>query len=115
MLLVAIESLLTETEHSKVTTDTLPCTDVDVRERAANSGTSAFVEKVDTKWSPFRSRIVGEVARRGSTAASTLKEVPADSNLGGIMLIHASQATIAGSCIAREAKFEHKWVKGPRE
>lgn len=41
-----------------------------------------------------------KVAILGGIRTIALQEIPADSNLGGIVLVHARLAAVAGTCIS---------------
>lgn len=55
------------------------------------------VGKVNTEGSTLRSRVVRQIASFGGVGTVALKEVPADGDLGGVVLVHASKASVAGT------------------
>lgn len=97
VLLVAVEPALTVAEHGKVAADALARADVDVRERTCRARAAALVEEVQTERGAFRRGVVGEVARLGGVGAVALQKVPADGDLGGVVLIQAGEAAAAGT------------------
>lgn len=97
VLLVAVETFFTVTEDCKVTTDAMSWTHVDMRKRTVFTSTAALVKEMETQWCPLRSGIMGQGTGLGSLRTIILKKVPTDCNLAGIVLIHASQTSIANT------------------
>ena len=58
VLLVAVQTLLTETKNSKVTADTVTFTDADMREKTVSTSTPAVVGEMNTERGTFGSRIM---------------------------------------------------------
>ena len=104
MLLVAIEALLAVAKHRKVAADPLSRPDADVRERAIRTCATPVVGEVHAKWRALRRRIVRERAGFGGVRAGALQEGPADGDLGGIVLVHAREATVARSCVGQRGR-----------
>ena len=104
VLLVAVDALVAVAKDGKVATDALAYADADVRERAADTGAAAVVGEVYAKWRALRRRIVRERAGFGGVRAGALQEGPADGDLGGIVLVHAREATVARSCVGQRGR-----------
>ena len=62
------------------------------------AGAPSVVGKVHAEWRALRSGIVGEIAAVSSVGTLALKKVPADGDLGRVVLIHACEATRARPC-----------------
>lgn len=97
MLHFTIEAFGAIPENCKVATDTMPLTHTDVRKRAVVAGAPSIVCKVHTERRAFGDWIVGKVACFSGAGTIAMQKVPADCDLVGIMLIHASQPTTAGA------------------
>lgn len=97
MRLLTIQALCTVPEHSEITTNAVTLANTNMRERTILPGAATVVGEVDTEGSTFRSRIMRETAGFGGIGTVALKEAPADSYLGWIVLVHAGQPTIAGT------------------
>lgn len=98
MLLVAIKALFAVPQDRKVPTDTLAPPDVDVREEATAARAAPLVEKVNTYRRPLGCRVVRQLTSLGRVGATVLQKVPADGDLGRVVLIHACEAAVAGTC-----------------
>jgi hypothetical protein len=98
MLLVAVESFVTIPKYGEVSTDSLARTHADVWEWTFVTSASTVVGEMYTEWCTLRCRIMRERASIYVVGAVALKEVPADSNFGCIVLVHASKTTAAGTC-----------------
>lgn len=98
VLLITIQPLFAVAEDSKVSADPFPFTDIHVREETAASCTTTFVEEVDAKRCTFGCRIMGELTSFGGVGTRVLKEIPANGNLGRVMLVHACEPAVASTC-----------------
>lgn len=107
MLMFAIKATTAVSENRKVTTNTLTRANFDMRVWTSFSSAATFVDKVDAKRRPFRCRFVGEVAGFTGVGTSALKERPANSNLVGIVLVHAGKPSSTGSCEKKRKTVEN--------
>ena len=98
MLLVTLKTGSTVSEHSKVTADALTSTHTDMREQTVVASAAPVVGKVHAERCTLRGGIVGEIASVSGVRTLALKIVPANGNLGGVVLIHASETTGACAC-----------------
>lgn len=105
MLLVAVEALFAVAEHREVAADTLTLAYAHVGEGAVGAVTPTVISKVHAERRAFWSRIVRESTSFRCVGTVALQEVPADGDLGGIVLIHASQATIASTCCCKSCAW----------
>lgn len=97
MLLITVQPLFAVTQDCKVSANPFAFTDVDMREETPASCATALVEKMNTERRAFRCGIMRELASFGSLGTRVLKKVPADGNLGWVMLVHAGESAIAGA------------------
>lgn len=98
MLLVAIVPPFAVSKDSEIATDALSLAYVHVREETPNSCASPLVQEMHTERRSLGGGVMGQVARFGSAGAVALKEIPADGDFGGVVLIHARQSAIASTC-----------------
>ena len=108
MLLVAIIPLLAVSKDSEIATDAFSLAYVHVREETPNSCTSPFVQEMYTEGRSLGCRVMRQVARFGIAGTVALKEIPADGDLGGVVLIHARQAAIASTCEDKRDPIERQ-------
>lgn len=71
-----------------------------VRERTILPSTPPVVRKMNTEGSTFRDGVMGEIARLGGVGAIAMQKAPADRNLVGVVLVHTSETTAAGTWAA---------------
>jgi hypothetical protein len=98
MLLVTVESFVAIPEYGEIAADSMARSHTDVREWTFVASAATVVGKMYTEGCTFRCRVVRERASVNVVGAVALKKVPADSDLGRIMLVHASETTTTGTC-----------------
>ena len=97
MLHLTIETFGAIAEHCKVATNAMSLAHANVRERTILPSTAPVVRKMNTKGRTFRDRVMGEVAGLGGVGTVAMQKVPADRNLVGVVLVHTSETTAAGT------------------
>lgn len=97
MLLVTIKALGTITKNSEVTANPIPVTHTDVWEWTVITVAASIISKMYTERRALRRWVMRQLAVVGVVRTVALQEGPTDSNLRRIMLIHACQATTAGT------------------
>lgn len=98
MLLAAIISFLAIPKDSEVPADALALAHVHMREQAPDPCTPPFVQEMHTEGGSLGGGVVRQIACFGRAGAIALEEIPADGDLGRVVLIHARQAAIARTC-----------------
>lgn len=98
MLLVTVPAFLAVAEDRKVATHSFFLAQIDMRKQTPNPRTPPFVQEVQTDRRPLGRCFMREVASLGGIGTIPLEVVPAHSDLGRIVLVHACQSTSAGSC-----------------
>lgn len=93
MLLVTVQALLAVSQNREIAAHALPRTHIHMRKGAFLARAPPLVEEMQAEGCALRGRVVREVAGIGRVRAVVLKEVPADGDLGGVVLIHACEAT----------------------
>ena len=97
VLHLTVETFGTIPEYCKVATNAMPLTHANVRERTFFPSTSPVVRKMNTEGSTFRSGVMRKIARLGGVGTIAMQKIPADRNLVGIVLVHTSETTAAGT------------------
>lgn len=97
MLLIAVQSLGTIPKYSKVSAHALTSRYTDMWERTVLPVAAAIVGEVHTERCTLWCWVVRKVAGVGSVGALALEKVPANGDLGRVVLIHARKATTTGS------------------
>jgi hypothetical protein len=98
MSLVTVNALGAVSKHCEVTAYTLTSSDFDMRIPTVIPSASALVGKVLAERCSFRCWVMREVACVSCVGTLSFEIVPANGDLGGVMLICARLATIAFAC-----------------
>ena len=100
MLHLAVETFGTIAEDCKVATNAMSLAHANVRERTILPGTPPVVRKMNTEGSAFWDRVMRKIAGLGGVGTVAMQKVPADRNLVGVVLVHTSETTAAGTWAA---------------